>query len=737
MSEGLGDLPWHRDCGMGGHALMCPTLIASVFLTPSTPETGELRMLPGSWQRGCGPMDARDPRAPRGVSFAAAPGDVSLHYGDTMHAAPPPTPRRPRHLSHQRRHGVRPPGRARASRPPLQRGAAPARGRPDRAPVEAGGEELEPAPVRCPAVLFSALLACPASAELVAEQITPENAARLQVGGPDADGGVGDFALQNGTLCAVIADAEHEAPISPQGGALVDLVRCGSANDQWSALVPLVNLSRGSVVPGDRAPRRARRATPRASSPRAGGRASASAPRTRSTSRARTSSASPPSSSAARAATACSRSARSSSTPSVSSGPSRCCGATSRAVGRLRASVGRSELTAHDAARHRGRRRARAGRRRADRAGPRVRRRAAPRGATARERGGRTGRHVLDHGRELHHDGRLRAAVLGGRRRRRARHARARAAAADGPRRGRRRSCSSARSASARAPTSPPSRTRWFADGADRVGARGRPGARASTWRRRPARRSARCARGADGAFSLRLPAGRLPAARASRRAAARSCASSRSARAARARAARGGRAGARAAAARRRRCGSCSSGEDGTPDPRFGDDLLDFRVNGEEIRAGRRSRTPSRSRASRATRARSRSRRSLPRARDARARVRRPRDEARRSPRARRVSSRSSRPPRALETPGWIAADLHVHSAESFDTVVAARAAARGLRGERRRGAGRRPSTTASSTRGRRIAQARARRPTRRHHGRRDHGLASRAATPRSRSAT
>jgi hypothetical protein len=47
-------------------------------------------MLPGSWQRGCGPIDARHPQAPRGVSFAAAPGDVSLHYGDTMHAAPPP-----------------------------------------------------------------------------------------------------------------------------------------------------------------------------------------------------------------------------------------------------------------------------------------------------------------------------------------------------------------------------------------------------------------------------------------------------------------------------------------------------------------------------------------------------------------------------------------------------------------------------------------------------------------------
>jgi hypothetical protein len=91
MSEGLGDLPWHRDCGMGGHALMCPILVVSTYLTPATPETGELRMLPGSWQRGCGPIDARHPRAPRGVSFAARPGDVSLHYGDTMHAAPPPT----------------------------------------------------------------------------------------------------------------------------------------------------------------------------------------------------------------------------------------------------------------------------------------------------------------------------------------------------------------------------------------------------------------------------------------------------------------------------------------------------------------------------------------------------------------------------------------------------------------------------------------------------------------------
>jgi Phytanoyl-CoA dioxygenase (PhyH) len=92
VSEGMGDLPWHRDCGMGGHAVMCPLLICSIYLTEATPETGELVMLPGSARRSAVQVgDTRDPRSPRGAHFRAQPGDVSLHYGDTLHAAPPPT----------------------------------------------------------------------------------------------------------------------------------------------------------------------------------------------------------------------------------------------------------------------------------------------------------------------------------------------------------------------------------------------------------------------------------------------------------------------------------------------------------------------------------------------------------------------------------------------------------------------------------------------------------------------
>ena len=75
---------------MGGHSVMCPVLLASVFLTPSSPETGELKMLPGSWRGTCPYMDPASARAPQGARFAARPGDVSLHYGEVMHAAPPP-----------------------------------------------------------------------------------------------------------------------------------------------------------------------------------------------------------------------------------------------------------------------------------------------------------------------------------------------------------------------------------------------------------------------------------------------------------------------------------------------------------------------------------------------------------------------------------------------------------------------------------------------------------------------
>src|SRR4051794_29661109 len=91
VKEGLADLPWHRDCGMGGHALNCPTLIMTICLTDGSEAAGELRALPGSQHMTHPTIDGTDDNAPRGVSLAVHAGDVSLHYSDVLHASMPPT----------------------------------------------------------------------------------------------------------------------------------------------------------------------------------------------------------------------------------------------------------------------------------------------------------------------------------------------------------------------------------------------------------------------------------------------------------------------------------------------------------------------------------------------------------------------------------------------------------------------------------------------------------------------
>ncbi|MBH99156.1 MAG: hypothetical protein CL467_00945 [Acidimicrobiaceae bacterium] len=91
MTEGLGDLPWHRDCGMGGHAIRCPSTVLTICLTDGSAAAGQLRFLPGS-HRGAFPfVDGTAVEAPEGVGLDLFAGDVTLHYSDLMHASLPPT----------------------------------------------------------------------------------------------------------------------------------------------------------------------------------------------------------------------------------------------------------------------------------------------------------------------------------------------------------------------------------------------------------------------------------------------------------------------------------------------------------------------------------------------------------------------------------------------------------------------------------------------------------------------
>ena len=96
------------------------------------------------------------------------------------------------------------------------------------------------------------LAAAPAASDLFAGRLDATNLARLRPGGPDAIGGLDDWALSNGVVCAVVTDPGHESDLSTHGGVLVDAGHCGRDDDQFILLQPLVNLAQeGAVAIGE------------------------------------------------------------------------------------------------------------------------------------------------------------------------------------------------------------------------------------------------------------------------------------------------------------------------------------------------------------------------------------------------------------------------------------------------------------------------------------------------------
>ncbi len=91
--SGLADLPWHRDCGMGGHPVKCPMLNMGLQLDAATAEAGQLHMIAGS-HLGTSrlPTDAETAGLPT-VALDTHPGDVTIHFGHVLHAAPAPARR--------------------------------------------------------------------------------------------------------------------------------------------------------------------------------------------------------------------------------------------------------------------------------------------------------------------------------------------------------------------------------------------------------------------------------------------------------------------------------------------------------------------------------------------------------------------------------------------------------------------------------------------------------------------
>ena len=89
--KGNGDLGWHVDDGLGGHPVMCPLVQAGIQLDRANAANGQILVLAGSHRYTKHWIAWGEEGELPAVPLEAEPGDLTLHYGDTMHTSPPPT----------------------------------------------------------------------------------------------------------------------------------------------------------------------------------------------------------------------------------------------------------------------------------------------------------------------------------------------------------------------------------------------------------------------------------------------------------------------------------------------------------------------------------------------------------------------------------------------------------------------------------------------------------------------
>jgi hypothetical protein len=83
--SGLSDLPWHKDCGQGGHSYLCNSMTVGISVTGASRRTGALGVVPGSHRANIqtARLDPNLDLAPRMLETQT--GDITIHCSDTLH----------------------------------------------------------------------------------------------------------------------------------------------------------------------------------------------------------------------------------------------------------------------------------------------------------------------------------------------------------------------------------------------------------------------------------------------------------------------------------------------------------------------------------------------------------------------------------------------------------------------------------------------------------------------------
>jgi hypothetical protein len=87
IQTGLSDLPWHKDCGQGGHSYSCSGLTIGISVTGADRRSGALGVVPGSHRANVqtAGLDESLDLAP--IQLETRTGDLTVHCSDTLHRA--------------------------------------------------------------------------------------------------------------------------------------------------------------------------------------------------------------------------------------------------------------------------------------------------------------------------------------------------------------------------------------------------------------------------------------------------------------------------------------------------------------------------------------------------------------------------------------------------------------------------------------------------------------------------
>jgi hypothetical protein len=96
--EGISDVPWHKDCSLGGHSYRCCSLTTGISVTGADERSGQLRVVAGSHRALIQPAFVRRRLDLPIRDLPTRTGDVTVHLSCTLHMSQPPVDRERRVL---------------------------------------------------------------------------------------------------------------------------------------------------------------------------------------------------------------------------------------------------------------------------------------------------------------------------------------------------------------------------------------------------------------------------------------------------------------------------------------------------------------------------------------------------------------------------------------------------------------------------------------------------------------